>query len=85
MRTGPAPLIQAYLKRRAELGLDCTDEAPVMLDEQGGEIARDQLESYMIQARTVRVSLEANGSLCSAILDARIAAQGQPELFHIVS
>ena len=44
---------------------------------------RYQTAAAASQARTVRVSLEANGSLCSAVLDARRAAQCHPQLFHI--
>jgi metal-sulfur cluster biosynthetic enzyme len=76
-------MVRDYLRRRAELGLDCSDGALLMLDENGAPVPLDQLERYMIQARTVRVSLEANGSLCRAVLDARRAAQGHPQLFHI--
>jgi metal-sulfur cluster biosynthetic enzyme len=76
-------IVRHYLQRREELGLDCSACAPLMLDENGALVSRDQLERYMMQARTVRVSLEANGSLCSAVLDARRAAQCHPQLFHI--
>jgi len=76
-------VVRHYLQRRAELGLDCSADARLMLDENGIPVAFDQLEAYMIRARTVRVSLEANGSLCSAVLDARKAASYHPKLFHI--
>jgi metal-sulfur cluster biosynthetic enzyme len=80
---GPVEVVRHYLLRRAELGLDSSADAPLMLDENGVPVSRDQLEAYMIQARTVRVSLEANGSLCSVVLDARKAAPCHSQLFHI--
>ena len=80
---GPDEMLRHYLQRRVELGLDCSADAPLMLDADGTPVHFDQLEAYMIQARTVRVSLEANGSLCRAVLDARQAAGGQSQLFHI--
>lgn len=85
VHVGPVEVVRHYLQRRAELGMDCSACAPLMLDENGVPVSLDQLESYMIQARTVRVSLEANGSLCRAVLDARKAAQCHPQLFHITS
>ncbi|MGQ4808476.1 hypothetical protein NKDENANG_01859 [Candidatus Entotheonellaceae bacterium PAL068K] len=83
VHVGPVEVVQPYLQRRAELGLDCSACAPLMLDENGARVFLDQLEPYMIQARTVRVSLEANGSLCGVVLDARKAAPCHSQLFHI--
>ena len=82
-RIGPADVAQRYLQRRAELGLDCAASARLMLDANGVQVPPHQLEMYMVQARTVRVSLEANGSLCSAVLEARKAASSDSQLFHI--
>ena len=70
---GPTKVAQGYLKRRAELGLDCSPDAPLLSGLNGIPIAADQLESFFIQARTARVSAEATGSLCSALLQARKA------------
>ena len=83
LHLGPVEIARHYLQRRAELGLDCSAGAPLMLDENGAPVSLDQLESYMIRTRTVRVSLEANGSLCSASLDARKAGDCHSQLFHI--
>jgi hypothetical protein len=68
--------LQPYLDRRAEIGLDCTPTVPLFLDLAGQPLTAAKLEQYLIYARTVRVSLEANGSLCSALLVERKRMQG---------
>ena len=70
----PAPSADAlrrYLERRAELGLDCTSTAPLIVDPDGESVPAERLESYYRDARTVRVALEANGSFCRAVLAGR--------------
>ncbi len=60
-----------YLERRSQIGLDCSPAASLMTDLNGVAITAERLEQHRLHARTVRVSLEANGSLCSALLEAR--------------
>jgi hypothetical protein len=64
----PETLVQDYLDRRAEIGLDCSPTTPLFVDLAGQPLSAGKLEQYLIYGRTVRVSLEANGSLCSALL-----------------
>jgi metal-sulfur cluster biosynthetic enzyme len=70
---GPAEVVHHYLERRAELGLDCSQTAPLMIDLRGRKIPASRLEEHLIHARTVRLSLEANGAFCCAVLAARKA------------
>ena len=42
-----------------------------IIDLRGREVNPEQLEKYLIRARTVRVALQANGSFCAAVLAAR--------------
>jgi metal-sulfur cluster biosynthetic enzyme len=69
-----AEVVHRYLERRAELGLDCSPTAPLIVDQSGAAIPADRLEAYYRQIRTVRVSLEANGSFCRAVLAKRAAS-----------
>ena len=62
-----------YLERRAELGLNCSPTASLVTDSEDRPIPSHRLPQYLRAARTVRLSLEANASLCSALLDARKA------------
>ena len=64
----PDTLVRDYLDRRAEIGLDCASGAPLFVNLAGQPLSAARLEQYLVYARTVRVSLEANGSLCSALL-----------------
>lgn len=63
--------VRRYLERRAELGLDCSPGAPLIVDLAGNKLPLDRLDSYYRDARTVRVAMEANGSFCRALLAAR--------------
>ena len=73
VETGPAEALRHYLDRRAELGLDCTRSAPLIIDTEGRPLPAEQLERHYQDARMVRVSLEANGSFCRAMLAGRRA------------
>jgi metal-sulfur cluster biosynthetic enzyme len=68
---GPAEMLSRYLTRRAALDLDCTPTAPLLTDLHGQPLTSGQLEAYYTAARTVRVSLEANGMFCRALLARR--------------
>jgi metal-sulfur cluster biosynthetic enzyme len=77
IRIEPATIVHDYLDRRAQIELDFRPEAALFVDLSGKAVSAEQLEKYLIYARTVRISLEANGSLCSALLAAR-KSQKQP-------
>jgi hypothetical protein len=68
---GSAKTLHRYLARRAELGLPCTPSTPLLTDLQGQPLTVERFETYYHAARTVRVSLEANGSFCRAVLAGR--------------
>ena len=62
-----------YMERRAELELDCSDAAMLIVDAAGRAIPAAEMQTYYIRARTTRLAMEANGSLCSAMLQSRNA------------
>ena len=68
VESGSAAILQRYLERRAELALDCSVAAPLIVDLEGKPFSTDQLQAHYEAARTVRVALEANGSFCRALL-----------------
>ena len=63
--------VERYLERRRELGLDCSDSSHLIVDVKGAVISPEDLETYYIRARTTRLSMQASGALCSALLEAR--------------
>jgi metal-sulfur cluster biosynthetic enzyme len=65
---GSAVTLQRYLERRAELGLDCSLLAPLIVDLDGRPFSVERLQAHYEAIRTVRVALEANGSFCRAVL-----------------
>jgi len=68
VKCGSAAILQRYLERRAELALDCSPAAPLIVDLDGKPFSADQLQVHYEATRTVRVALEANGSFCRALL-----------------
>jgi metal-sulfur cluster biosynthetic enzyme len=66
--SGSAAILQRYLERRAELALDCSPAAPLIVGLEGKPFSAEQLQAHYEAARTVRVALEANGSFCRALL-----------------
>jgi len=65
---GSAAVFRRYSERRAELGLDCSPTAPLIVDLEGKPFSVEQLQAHYEAIRTVRVALEANGSFCRAML-----------------
>ncbi|MFN8453798.1 MAG: iron-sulfur cluster assembly protein [Anaerolineae bacterium] len=76
----PLLIMQDYLKRRAEIGLEGDPTAALLVDLRGEPVPAVQLEKYFVYARTVRLAMEANGSLCSALLEARLAEKSKISL-----
>jgi metal-sulfur cluster biosynthetic enzyme len=74
-RVAAPEAVERYLERRAELGLDCSPSAPLIVDQNGLAIAADMLEGHYQRIRTVRVALEANSSFCRAMLATRLASR----------
>ena len=69
----PSPEAQAYLAIRAELGLDCSAEAPAVTDAEG-RVVQD-LQTHLRCVRLMRVSMESNTALCRGLLDERYRGQ----------
>ena len=65
---GAAEILQRYLERLAELGLDCSLTAPLIVDLEGEALSVERLLVHYETARTIRVAMEANGSFCRALL-----------------
>ena len=55
----------------AELDLDCSPAAPLIVDLEGEPFSAERLQHHYEAIRTVRVALEANGSFCRALLSAQ--------------
>jgi metal-sulfur cluster biosynthetic enzyme len=68
VESGSPAILQRYLQRRAELALDCSPAAPLIVDLEGKPFSVERLQAHYEAARTVRVALEANGSFCRALL-----------------
>ncbi|MCW2946863.1 MAG: hypothetical protein JWR24_3580 [Actinoallomurus sp.] len=66
-----SPVKEAFLLRRAELGLDCTPDAYVLTDPDGTRVPAGRVAPYLRFARTVRVSLESNEEYCRGLLRTR--------------
>ncbi len=72
---GPARVARKYLERRAELGLDCSPDGVLVCDLRGQAVPAHRMEDYLVRSRTTRLASEANGALCSALLQSRRTGQ----------
>ncbi len=63
--------LQKYLERRAELGLDTSEDAPLVVDPDGKRVPEEAVIQHLRFARTVRVSIEGNAELCRSLLATR--------------
>ena len=77
MRLGeiaPSQDLEKYLERRKELGLDTSEEAPLVVDPDGNRVPEEAVIEHLRFAKTVRVSIEGNAGLCRGLLDVRYAS-----------
>jgi metal-sulfur cluster biosynthetic enzyme len=78
LESGSAATLQRYLQRRAELALDCSSTASLIVDFEGKPLAVERLQTHYEAIRTVRVALEANGSFCRALLSVHRPDAAEP-------
>ncbi len=67
----PSTAFETYLERRAELGLDASAEAPLVVDPDGNRVPKDAVVQHLRFARLTRVSIEGNAGLCRGLLATR--------------
>ena len=85
MRVGdlpPTDEAEKYLKRRAELEVDVSPRAPLIVDPDGRRVPEEAVVEHLRFAKTIRVSIEGNAGLCRGLLDVRYASSrgvGQKE------
>jgi hypothetical protein len=66
------PELDRLRARRRELGLRADDGAPLVVDPTTGmAVDVDDLAMHLHRARLTALNMEANGSICTALLDAR--------------
>lgn len=63
----------AYLERRAELGIDCSASAPFLVSPDGTPIPPAMVPAHLRFARTIGVSIEGNATFCRGLLQTRYA------------
>jgi metal-sulfur cluster biosynthetic enzyme len=67
----PSREFETYLERRSELGLDVSAGAPFIVDPDGNRVPEQAVVQHLRFAKTVRVSIEGNASLCRGLLSTR--------------
>jgi metal-sulfur cluster biosynthetic enzyme len=76
----PSGPLHRLRERRAELGLPADDDAPLMIDPAtGARVSAESVPLHLRRARTTRISIEANGSICRGMLRHRYDSSGQGE------
>ncbi|MBB4904507.1 iron-sulfur cluster assembly protein [Actinophytocola algeriensis] len=66
-----SPALVSLMRRRAALGLPCSSESPLLLDERGVPITAEEAPLRLRFARSVRVSIEGNAGFCRGLLHTR--------------
>lgn len=66
-----SPELDAYLERRAELGISVSPEAPLVVDPEGRRIPEEAVVDHLRFARITRVSIEGNAAHCLGLLAVR--------------
>ena len=72
--------LRKYLERRAELGLDTSEGAPLVVDPDGKRVPEAAVVQHLRFARTVRVSIEGNAELCRGLLATRYGLRETEEV-----
>ncbi len=75
----PSAAFEKYLERRAELGLDASPDAPLVVDPDGRRVPEGAVVEHLRFARTVRVSIEGNAGLCRGLLATRYGVSEKEE------
>jgi hypothetical protein len=73
------PEAKRVLELREMLGISAGGDAPAFVNPNGEAVEPTQLERWLRGARLVRVSLEANGSICRGLLQGRHNLAAEPE------
>ena len=76
----PSRELDRLRQRRADLGLPAGDDAPLLIDPRtGAPVGGDAMPLHLRKARTTRISIESNGSICRGMLQYRYDTQGKGE------
>jgi metal-sulfur cluster biosynthetic enzyme len=71
--------LRLYLERRRRLGLAAGADAPLAVMPGGRPIGPGELTAYLRRARSTRVGMEFNSSLCRGLLETRYATTAEGE------
>ena len=72
----PSDALDRLRGRRADLGLPAGDDAPLLIDPATGDPVRpDGLAMHLLRARTTRVNVDANTSICRGMLAHRYPSE----------
>ncbi len=72
--------VNRYLERRAELGLDMSQRAPVVATAGGTPVAGPRIREHLRFARTIRISVDGNAGLCRGLLATRYGISDPEEV-----
>jgi metal-sulfur cluster biosynthetic enzyme len=78
----PSPDRERLRSRRAELGLGASDRDPLLVDLRGQQVTPADVPVHLRRARTVRVSIDANGDYCRQLLAERYGPRSPAGTHH---
>lgn len=63
--------LERLVRRRADIGLPCDQDAPLLLHDDGSAICEQDVPAQLRFAATTRISIEGNAALCRGLLSVR--------------
>jgi metal-sulfur cluster biosynthetic enzyme len=76
----PSEAFEKYLERRAELGLDVSAGASLLVDPGGNRVPEDAVVEHLRFARITQVSIEGNAEMCRGLLATRYGIHDPEEV-----
>jgi metal-sulfur cluster biosynthetic enzyme len=67
----PSPDLSRLRERRAALGMEHGDEAPLLVHADGSRVTAAQVPLHLRRARLQRIGIETNGEYCKSLLQTR--------------
>lgn len=69
----------SLLRRRGELGLPTTPDAPLLVDDSGAPVPPEKVGIRLRFAKAVRVSIDGNAAFCRGLLHTRYGSDESPQ------
>jgi metal-sulfur cluster biosynthetic enzyme len=77
---GTGPDVEAYRRRRADLGLDVDHGSPLVVTPAGHAVDAEGMDRHLGYARLTRISIDTNAEMCKSLLHRRYGIREEEAL-----